>query len=82
MSVSVNGVDVAIATGMSPELAAARELLRQRALALGVLDTDTLTISRLGEVPADDPRTVHLVPGTARALVSSGAGTFLATVKP
>jgi hypothetical protein len=49
---------------------------------LGVLDTDTLTISRLGEVPADDPRTVHLVPGTARALVSSGAGTFLATVKP
>lgn len=38
MSISVNGVDVAIAAGVNPELAAARELLRQRALALGILD--------------------------------------------
>jgi peptidyl-prolyl cis-trans isomerase C len=38
MSISVNGVDVAIAADVNPELAAARELLRQRALALGILD--------------------------------------------
>jgi peptidyl-prolyl cis-trans isomerase C len=41
MNISVNGVDVAIVPDMSPELAAARELLRQRALALGILDTAT-----------------------------------------
>lgn len=38
MSISVNGVDVAVAADVNPELAAARELLRQRALALGILD--------------------------------------------
>ena len=38
MSISVNGVDVAIAADVNPELAVARELLRQRALALGILD--------------------------------------------
>lgn len=47
MSVSVNGVDVPIAADVSPELAAARELLRQRAVVLGILDTasaDEVTI--------------------------------------
>ena len=64
MSVSVNGVDVAIATGVSPELAAARELLRQRAVALGILDTasaDKATIDEAieallaREVPVPSP---------------------------
>ncbi|HVX76679.1 MAG TPA: peptidylprolyl isomerase, partial [Bradyrhizobium sp.] len=38
MNISVNGVDLSIAADANPELAAARELLRQRALALGILD--------------------------------------------
>ena len=38
MSVSVNGVEVAARPEASDELAAARELLRQRAVAIGLLD--------------------------------------------
>lgn len=38
MSVSVNGVEVAEAPEATSELGAARELLRQRAVAIGVLD--------------------------------------------
>lgn len=38
MSISINGVDVTVTADANPELAAARELLRQRALALGILD--------------------------------------------
>ncbi len=38
MSVSVNGVDVAARPGATDELTAARELLRQRAIAVGLLD--------------------------------------------
>jgi peptidyl-prolyl cis-trans isomerase C len=37
MTLSVNGVEVAVGTGQSSELAAARELLRQRAVVLGLL---------------------------------------------
>jgi peptidyl-prolyl cis-trans isomerase C len=49
MSISVNGIDVAIAADMSPELAAARELLRQRALALGMLDASTTDEAAIDE---------------------------------
>jgi peptidyl-prolyl cis-trans isomerase C len=38
MSVSVNGVEVAVGPEDSGELGAARELLRQRAVAVGILD--------------------------------------------
>lgn len=38
MSVSVNGIHVAVAPNVTPEFAATRELLRQQALALGILD--------------------------------------------
>ena len=38
MSVSVNGVDVTAGPETTSELSAARELLRQRAVALGILD--------------------------------------------
>ncbi|MBV9529863.1 MAG: peptidylprolyl isomerase [Bradyrhizobium sp.] len=49
MSVSVNGVEVSVIPGMTSELGAARELLRQRAVAVGILDaasTDEATIER------------------------------------
>lgn len=49
MSVSVNGVEVAVRPEASDELSAARELLRQRAVAVGILDaasTDEGTIDR------------------------------------
>ncbi|WP_298253022.1 peptidylprolyl isomerase [Bradyrhizobium sp.] len=49
MSVSVNGVDVAAAAETTSELSAARELLRQRAVAVGILDatsTDEGTIDQ------------------------------------
>lgn len=49
MSVSVNGVEVRARPDASDELAAARELLRQRAVALGLLDaasTDEGAIER------------------------------------
>jgi peptidyl-prolyl cis-trans isomerase C len=45
LSVSVNGVEVAVGSETTSELTAARELLRQRAVAIGVLDGST----------ADDP---------------------------
>jgi peptidyl-prolyl cis-trans isomerase C len=38
MTVSINGIDLPIQQDGTPELAAARELLRQKALALGLLD--------------------------------------------
>ncbi len=38
MSVSVNGVDVTAGPETTSELSAARELLRQRAVAVGILD--------------------------------------------
>jgi peptidyl-prolyl cis-trans isomerase C len=38
MSISVNGVEVAVGSEASNELAAAHELLRQRAVAIGLLD--------------------------------------------
>lgn len=38
MSVSVNGIGVAVAPNVTPKFAAAHELLRQQALALGILD--------------------------------------------
>lgn len=41
MTVSVNGIEVAVEPGASEELAAARELLRQRAVAVGGLGADT-----------------------------------------
>lgn len=41
MSVSVNGVDLAASPETSSELSAARELLRQRAIAVGLLDAET-----------------------------------------
>jgi len=40
MNVSVNGVTIAVEAGASAELAAARELLRQRAIAAGLLNCD------------------------------------------
>ena len=49
MSISVNGVDVATAPEITGELGAARELLRQRAAAVGILDaasTDEGTIDQ------------------------------------
>lgn len=49
MSVSVNGVEVGARPEASDELSAARELLRQRAVAVGILDaasTDEGTIDR------------------------------------
>jgi peptidyl-prolyl cis-trans isomerase C len=49
MSVSVNGVDVATAPETTGQLSAARELLRQRAVAVGILDaasTDEVTIDQ------------------------------------
>jgi peptidyl-prolyl cis-trans isomerase C len=49
MSVSVNGVDVAACPEGTSELGAARELLRQRAVAVGILDaasTDEAAIDR------------------------------------
>jgi len=49
MSVSVNGVNVATAPETSGELSAARELLRQRAVAVGILDaasSDEVTIDQ------------------------------------
>jgi peptidyl-prolyl cis-trans isomerase C len=49
MSVSVNGVDVAASPGTTSEVSAARELLRQRAVAVGLLDaeaTDDETIEQ------------------------------------
>jgi peptidyl-prolyl cis-trans isomerase C len=49
MSISVNGVDVAIAADATPELAAARELLRQRALALGILDLSSVDETAIDE---------------------------------
>ena len=53
MSVSVNGVEVTAGPGLSHELGAARELLRQRAIALGILDEASsapLTITEAIEV--------------------------------
>ena len=41
MSVSVNSVDVDVGSEATNELAAARELLRQRAVAIGLLDPAT-----------------------------------------
>lgn len=52
MSVSVNGRAVAVGPDTKSELAAARELLRQRAVAVGLLDedsTDKATIDRAVE---------------------------------
>ncbi len=49
MSVSVNGVDVTASPGTTSELSAARELLRQRAVAVSILDavsTDAGTIEQ------------------------------------
>lgn len=49
MSISVNGVDVATAPETTSELSAARELLRQRAVAVGILDaasTDKGTVDQ------------------------------------
>jgi peptidyl-prolyl cis-trans isomerase C len=49
MSVSVNGVEVSVTPGTTGELGAARELLRQRAVAVGILDaasTDEASIER------------------------------------
>jgi len=49
MSVSVNGIAVSVAPETTGELAAARELLRQRAVAVGVLDaasTDEAAIDK------------------------------------
>ena len=49
MSVSVNGVEVAAEAEAPPELAAARELLRQRAVAVGLLEEacgDQTTVDR------------------------------------
>lgn len=40
MSVSVNGVDVEASPETTSELSAARELLRQRAVAVGLLDAE------------------------------------------
>lgn len=40
MTVTVNGVDVEVAGWPSPEVAAVRELLRQRAIAVGILSLD------------------------------------------
>jgi peptidyl-prolyl cis-trans isomerase C len=67
MSVSVNGVEVAPAPQTTDELGAARELLRQRAVAIGILDaasTDEETIDQAIEallarevvtpIPADE----------------------------
>jgi len=42
MSVSVNGVDVAVGPEANGEFGAARELLRQRAIAVGILDAASI----------------------------------------
>jgi peptidyl-prolyl cis-trans isomerase C len=52
VSVSVNGLEVAVGSETTNELAAARELLRQRAVAVGLLDgdsTDDATIEQAVE---------------------------------
>jgi peptidyl-prolyl cis-trans isomerase C len=49
MNISVNGVDVVIPADMNPELAAARELLRQRALTLGILDAASVDEAAVDE---------------------------------
>ena len=41
MSVTVNGITVEVSRWPNPEIAAARELLRQRAIAVGLLVPDT-----------------------------------------
>lgn len=51
MTVSVNGVDVTVAPDSSPELAAARELLRQQAVMRGFLAADV----------ADEPAIDHAI---------------------
>ena len=49
MSISVNSVEIAIEPGASAELAAARELLRQRAVEVGLLGADARNESAVDE---------------------------------
>lgn len=48
MSVTVNGVAVEVARWPSPEVAAVRELLRQRTVALGLLAAETVDDDEIG----------------------------------
>ncbi len=48
----------------------------------GFVDTDTMKVSLVAITPDDEERTIHVLPGSARALVTTAHGTFLATVKP
>jgi peptidyl-prolyl cis-trans isomerase C len=50
MSVTVNGVEIDVSPWPSPEVAAVRELLRQRALALGMLAGETTDTEEIGGV--------------------------------
>jgi peptidyl-prolyl cis-trans isomerase C len=47
MTLSVNGIALATGTGMSAELAAARELLRQRAIEIGLLEAQVADADRV-----------------------------------
>jgi peptidyl-prolyl cis-trans isomerase C len=49
MTVTVNGVEVAVGTNRSDEIAAARELFRQRAIAVGLLDRAATEATRIDE---------------------------------
>lgn len=49
MTVTVNGVEVAVSAEEPPELAAARELLRQRAVEVGLLDNEADDEDNVGE---------------------------------
>jgi peptidyl-prolyl cis-trans isomerase C len=48
MTITVNGVTVAVDSAASAELAAVRELLRQRAVAVGLLDGETRDDKEIG----------------------------------
>ncbi len=91
MSVSVNGVDVTAGPETTSELGAARELLRQRAVAVGILDagsTEEGTIEQAieellaGEVVTPTPTdeecratTMH-IRGNLKAAISCTPVTF------
>lgn len=48
----------------------------------GFLDTDTMKVSLLPQAQLDAATRIAILDGSGRALVTTGAGTFLATVKP
>lgn len=49
MTVVVNGVEIAVGAGESEEFVAARELLRQRAVSIGLVDANTVDHQKITE---------------------------------